>query len=390
MPEYTKEYRIAQLLAKQMTGSLTPEEEHELQEWENNPSNKSLRIKIEDPENKRRRTSLIHELDTNSSWQKVEKRISRKSKARIHKLAWWSSTAAAIILLALALLPNISSKKEMKNAIPVAKVQPGSFKATFITPEGKQFNLSLQDTTRILELGSGIRVIAKKQGIEYIGDDKAINYKGKKNTVRVPRGGEYELILPDGTHVWINSDSELSFPVQFSNDKREVLLSGEAYFDVAKMQDCPFIVKTNNLDIQVLGTQFNVQAYPDAKVTETTLCEGSVKVSDGENSVTLHPSQQAVYVKADKNLSTRKVNTRSYTTWRKGMFVFENESLENIMNTLSRWYDIHVFYESPVVKNYHFTGDLERYSNFQKALNMIEKATSIQFVINGNTVIVKQ
>ena len=169
-----------------------------------------------------------------------------------------------------------------------------------------------------------------------------------------------------------------------------MLLSGEAYFDVTKMQDCPFIVKTKDIAIKVLGTQFNVQAYPDAKTIETTLCQGSVNVSDGENNVTLQPSQQAVYTKSSKNLRSQKVDTRLYTTWKKGLFVFENKPLEEIMTTLSRWYDIHVFYANPEVKTYHFTGDLERYNDFQKTLDMIEKATSIKFIIKENTVIVQE
>lgn len=197
--------------------------------------------------------------------------------------------------------------------------------------------------------------------------------------------------MPDGTHVWINSDSELSFPTQFDSTRREVFLTGEAYFSVTKDKEKPFIVKVNeDIEIKVLGTQFNVQAYQDENTIETTLCEGSVNVSDGKQKVTLTPSLQAVYSKSTKNLITRKVDTRLYSSWKDGLFVFENKPLEEIMTTLSRWYNIHVFYANQAVKTYHFTGDLERYGDFRKTLGMIEKATSIRFVINGNNIMVEE
>ncbi len=391
MPEYTNEYRIAQLLAKKVTGDLSPEEEQEIQKWEReHPTATMLHSKIADPANRHERDKFIYKLNTNSSWQKVEQHITRKNKTKLRNLIWWSSSAAAVILLAITIFLHTSPKEVIEETMPIAKVQTGSPKAVFITPEGKQFNLSLQDSSRILDLGAGMRAVTKGRSVQYVNNSDSIVNTAKPNIIQVPRGGEYELILPDGTHVWINSDSKLSFPVHFTSEKREVLLSGEAYFDVAKMKDCPFIVKTQNLAIKVLGTEFNVQAYPDAKITETTLCRGSVNVSDGKSDITLQPSQQAVYIKANKNLSARKVDVRLYTTWRNGIFMFENKPLEEIMTTLSRWYNINVFYANPVVKTYHFTGDLERYSDFQKTLNMIEKATSIKFIINGNTVTVKE
>ena len=252
--------------------------------------------------------------------------------------------------------------------------------------------MSQQDSSQTLELGNGFIAINKGNVVEYMEfSTPPSQQKNKNNIIQVPRGGEYELILPDGTHVWLNSDSELSFPLQFDSTKREVSLSGEAYFDVTKDPQKPFTVKlTGGIEVKVLGTQFNVQAYPDEKTIETTLCEGSVNVSDGTKETTLTPSLQAVYSKTDKSITTRKVDIRLYTSWKKGLFVFENKPLEEIMTTLSRWYNINVFYTNQTVKTYHFTGDLERYGDFRKALGMIEKATSIRFVINGNNIMVEE
>lgn len=305
-------------------------------------------------------------------------------------LVWWSSVAAAIIIALVMILPE--SRVSVDPTLPLAEIQTGSSKAILITPEGKQFNLSQQDSSQTLELGYGLVAINNGNVVEYVErSDSSIYQKMRDNTIRVPRGGEYELILPDGTHVWINSDSELSFPARFDSTKREVSLSGEAYFSVRKDKKRPFTVKVGqNVEVKVLGTQFNLQAYPDAQTIETTLCEGSVNVSDGKQKVTLTPSQQAVYSKVTMNITTRKVDVRLYSAWKEGLFVFENKPLEEIMTTLSRWYNINVFYANQALKTYHFTGDLERYGDFRKTLSMIEKATSIRFKINGNNITVEE
>lgn len=392
MEEYIKEYRIAQLIAKEMAGELSPEEKAELQQWQNaHPTGEKLHEQILNPGNKHTRDQFVHGLETHVSWQKVKKRIVPAHHRTSRKLLWGSSAAAvAILLLTISLL--MPKPNESQQEIPsLAKVEAGSSKAILITSEGIQISLSQQESQQTLDLGNGIVAINNGDAIEYRQQSDSINNKNKRHTIQIPKGGEYELILPDGTHVWLNSDSELSFPAQFDDAKREVSLSGEAYFSVTKNAAQPFIVKTTgDIEVKVLGTEFNVSAYPDADVVETTLREGSVNVSDKKQNVILTPSHQAVYEKKSRHLTSRKVDVRLYTTWKDGLFVFENKPLEEIMTTLSRWYNINVFYANPAVKKYHFTGDLERYGDFRKTLGMIEKATSIQFKVNGNNVIVEE
>ena len=391
MSELAKEYKIAQFLAKKMTGELSPEEEQELVKLKKESGSAIVDEQILNPANKRERDELISQFDTNSSLQKVVKRIHPK-KQPPRNLVWWGSAAAAVIIIVFTTLILQEPILVVDESLPMAEVQAGSPKAILITPEGKQFNLSGQDSSKTLQLGNGFTAINKGNIVEYTGNSDSLSFQGtQKHVIQIPKGGEYELILPDGTHVWINSDSELSFPTQFDSTRREVFLTGEAYFSVTKDKEKPFIVKVNeDIEIKVLGTQFNVQAYQDENTIETTLCEGSVNVSDGKQKVTLTPSLQAVYSKSTKNLITRKVDTRLYSSWKDGLFVFENKQLEEIMTTLSRWYNIHVFYANQAVKTYHFTGDLERYGDFRKTLGMIEKATSIRFVINGNNIMVEE
>lgn len=146
---------------------------------------------------------------------------------------------------------------------------------------------------------------------------------------------------------------------------------------VKKDKDRPFIVKTDNIKIEVLGTEFNVKSYPELKEIATTLCEGSVSVTDGSHDLILKPSYQAIYSKSSHLMTSKKVDTRLYTGWKNGLFIFENETLEDIMITLSRWYNINVFFVNERIKTFHFTGDLKRYGDFTKTLEMIEKTTSI-------------
>lgn len=392
MAEYTKEYRIARLIAKEIAGELSPEEKSELQQWQDeHPSGADLYARILDPDNKYARDRVIHSIDNDTSWEKVKGHIIPSPTRKSRRLLWWSGAAAVIIVFIAISMLAPRSEKTIPTNTSVAEIQAGSSKAILITSEGKQISLSQQTSQQMLDLGDGTVAINNGNSVEYKTKTDSINSKQNIHTIQIPKGGEYELILPDGTHVWLNSDSKLTFPTQFATTKREVQLSGEAYFSVTKNAASPFIVKTSgDIEVKVLGTEFNVSAYPDESVVETTLCEGSVNVSDKKQNVTLTPSHQAVYERKSGSLTTRKVDVRLYTTWKEGLFVFENKPLEEIMTTLSRWYNINVFYANQSVKKYHFTGDLERYGDFRKTLGMIEKSTSIQFKVNGNNIIVEE
>ena len=209
------------------------------------------------------------------------------------------------------------------------------------------------------------------------------------NTIRVPRGGEYKLFLSDSTEVFLNSDSEIRFPVKFGKNERDVFLRGEAFFIVRKDASRPFVVNADDkVSVEVLGTQFNLQAYPDKKIVETTLNEGLVRVYDGKQSVKIQPDQQVVY--KDGELFIRRVDASLYSAWKDGRFVLLNNTLEDIMMCLGRWYNIDIFWVNPELKEYHFSGELARYEDFTEILDMLEKATRVQFEVKDRTVFVKK
>ena len=387
MPELDKEYRIAQLLARKMVDDLSSEENAELQKLQaESDSLVELEQRILNLKNKQKHDEFVTELDAERGWKQVQKGLVIKKHRNIG-LLWWACSAAAVALIFVYL--NFSQMSvENTHEVLYSKVEPGTAKAILTTADGKQYNLFKRDSSQSLDVGGGLEAINYGSTIKYV--ENAEKKNAVPNVIEVPKGGEYELILPDGTHVWINADSKLSFPSVFDSLKREVLLSGEAYFAVKKDKARPFIVKTDNVEIEVLGTEFNVRAYPDLNEIATTLCEGSVSMTDGKHGLILKPSYQAIYSKTDHSMISRKVDTRLYTGWKDGLFIFENETLEDIMTTLSRWYNINVFFVNERIKTFHFTGDLKRYGDFKQTLEMIEKTTSIHFVINGNNILVEE
>ncbi|WP_153795800.1 FecR family protein [Foetidibacter luteolus] len=273
-------------------------------------------------------------------------------------------------------------------------VMPGGNKAlltladgsTIVLDSARQGSLSQQGSTTIIKMDDG--QLAYMPGLE----EGAVMY----NTIVTPRGGTYKVILPDGTKVWLNAASSLRFPTSFSGAYRSVDITGEAYFEVNKMRaddrNIPFVVHINNgsadgLEVEVLGTHFNVMAYNDEKTVKTTLLEGSVKVSNSNSSVVLDPMQQAQFTKVNNSLKVAgDVNTDVETAWINGMFHYRDANLETIMRQLCRWYDVEVSYSGPVPED-HFTGKIPRNITLEKALKILE-LSDVRFKIEGRRIIV--
>jgi transmembrane sensor len=285
-------------------------------------------------------------------------------------------------------------------------IAPGKNRATLTLADGKVINLS--------EVKSG--VVINKSGLRY-SDQSEIGFSpdgsrareglgtsrsASRNdgeavmlTASTPRGGTYQVVLPDGTKIWLNADSKISFPSQFNGETRTIQLSGEAYMEVAKDKAHPFIVESEGQRVEVLGTHFNINAYVDEGTTKTTLLEGSVKVSSlrGQteaqlNGLILKPNQQAVLQGAD-HLKIIPVNIEEAVSWQKGYFRFNDEKLRSIMKKLARWYNIEIVYEGKV-SDEGFTGTISRSKNISQVLSMLEKTKGIHFKIEGRRVTVSE
>ena len=212
----------------------------------------------------------------------------------------------------------------------------------------------------------------------------------KYHTLAVPVGGEYHFTLADGTRVWVNSASEVRFPNCFSGKKREIYVKGEVYLEVARDEKHPFVVHAGENEVRVLGTRFNLTAYPDEQEVITTLVEGSVEFWNDQSSIRLKPGEQSVLDRETNNLEKQKVDVSIYTSWVSGTYEYERMPLSDITRQLSRWYDVQFVYETTEFSNHPFTGVVKRDQSLEEVLSIIEKTTNIKFKISGRTIIIKR
>ena len=314
-------------------------------------------------------------------------------EADISSIQLWAKIAvAAVLIMAIGIYwwsgMRETSKMAMKNIPPtlVADLPPGGNKAILTLGDGSNIildsagngNLASEGNTDITKSGRGELVY--KSNNKSAG---AVVY----NTVTTPKGGQYHIVLPDGSKVWLNAASSLKFPTAFTGKERRVEITGEVYFEVAHNAGMPFLVKANDTEIAVLGTHFNVMAYADEKVMKTTLLEGSVKVSKTGKSAILTPGQQARITTSAENIRVLDdVDLDKEMAWKSGYFQFDDDNLESIMRQVSRWYDVDIRYEGNLSRE-HFTGRLPRNANVSKVLKILS-LSGVKFRIEENSIIV--
>ena len=292
--------------------------------------------------------------------------------------------AIMILPLSLGVFLLIRENKQEKVVYAEVPVQPGRKQAVLTLSSGQQ--VMLADTiVHVNEKGMVISNFPDKELVYKIMND-TMKTETIYNTVTVPRGGEYKLVLADGTIVWLNSDSHIRYPVTFSGNTRQVELEGEAYFEVAKDVEKPFIVRMNEYNVRVTGTQFNVRNYLNESLA-TTLVEGGVQIERKGKVDRLRPGQQAVL--ENNEIRIRVVNVEEQVAWRHGAFGFTQCRLENIMEELARWYDVDVFYMNQQVKNYHFSAWFKRSSSINEVINILEKTKKISLDLKGRILTVK-
>ena len=300
----------------------------------------------------------------------------------------WSIAASIILLVGLFVGRTINGVRDIHEEQELAKsvMQPGTSKAILMMADGKEVVLEQGQNLNIL-LNERVRVATSSQGIVYEEYGKGMVTE-EYNKLTTPVGGEYSLVLSDGTKVFLNADSELKYPVEFSDGKRIVDLKGEAYFEVHKDSLRPFIVRMNGAEVTVLGTSFNVNTYGDDGQIYTTLVNGSVRVSSVKNgqAEVLKPGTQSVMDVQSGQLTVREVDVEPYVAWREGRFVFRAMTLDLIMRQLQRWYDFEVFYQNPELKDYEFRGVIKRDMDLDKVLSVIKVTTNVDFEVKGKVI----
>lgn len=304
-----------------------------------------------------------------------------KSSSRGYLWKWSAGLAASILIVAFGyfFLKNRTSS----NDLPLAhQIVPGSNKAILVLASGKRINLT-DAPNRTVAAFQGLNIVKDKNGnliYDLLAD--GMQSSSQQNTIQTPRGGQYIVKLADGTIVTLNAESTLRFPAVFQGQERKVQLIGEGYFEVTKNKKKPFVIEAGGQKVTVLGTHFNVSAYPESRTVRTTLVEGKVRVND---KVTLVPGQQAIAF--GNQTSVRAVDTEEATAWKDGAFIFGEDNFESAMDMIARWYDIDFIYEyRPAAL--HIGGKISRGRSIEEILNFISEASNntINFKIEGRRV----
>ena len=380
-------FEIARLIAKQISGELDKEEQIRLENWrKESPENERLFKEIRNEENITANLRIRNSFNTDMGWEKVNEGIHKyRFRKRVLRICRYAAMLAMpLVIAALVTFQIINENRNDKTIAATEQILPGSTKATLTLDNGKIVDLTATKGER-LEESDGTLIKIDSATLNYKHGANAADGKIAYNKVSVPRGGEYKLVLSDGTRVHLNSMSSLRYPVSFGSKTRQVELDGEAYFEVSKTGQ-PFIVNANGMDVEVLGTTFNLSAYKD-EPRQTTLVSGSVRVRTGNgNSRIIKPSQQASIAPGANQIDVRTVDTAFYTSWIHGKIKFKDQRLEDIMKTLSRWYDMDIVYADKEAKNLRFGCYVNRYEEISPLLELLRNTGSVKIETKGKTI----
>lgn len=379
-------YDIAAIILAYLRDEMDEENQRKLEEWlKKSESHQVLLARIRDEKMQYEDIRKILSYNANSAWLLVRQKATRKRRRRM--FAIYRVAASIVVVLGVSAMLWMRKDKQVEIGIAdVETITPGRPVAKLTVASGMVYHL---DSLNQVELTSSL---AENNGKEVVFKDRQEGDsigEIKYNKIEIPRGGEYKIILSDGTRVYLNSQTELRFPESFANsEQRLVYLSGEAYFEVAKNPSKPFIVKCEDYAVKVLGTTFNVNSYENEEVSKTTLATGKIEIDMAGKRKVLKPGQQVVI--KDGEMNVKEVDVEVYTTWMYENFRFQSESIQEIMTKLSRWYVMDVFYVNESVKNYHFTGYLPRYAQITDVLELLSLTTNIKFDVKGKTVTVME
>lgn len=379
--------KIIEILYKRLAGGkLSPGESDFLDEWiAENPSTRRAFVEnLADTGKIADEYRLREMIDTDRPLADMQHRLGLDVAMR-KTLRWrpWAAAACVAVLAAGAfvwLSPDDNHSAEM-----VADAPTRELRLDEMTPGASMAVVTLADGDTVHLSGNSEIVLAEVA--------KASGAKAEDLKVEVPRGGEFVVVLEDSTRVWLNSASTLVYPASFSDSERVVSLQGEAYFDVSKSAGRPFKVETAGQRVTVYGTEFNVRSYEEDDAVYTTLSKGKVALSrlDGAGGeIFLSPGKQAVFDKETFEANVRSVDIETVTGWRHGRFVFEEQSLMQIMRDLSRWYDFDFEFKDRDVASTVFMGSIPRYSNFKTAIAILEKSGNLKFEIKDNKILISR
>ncbi|WP_017260025.1 FecR family protein [Pedobacter arcticus] len=304
---------------------------------------------------------------------------------------WYRWSAAALMVMSLGTAFYFFGQKQVEtNALTVLKTKtvarPDSGTAVLTLADGSMIPLD-EAKNGLLTHEGGTEILKTKNGeLTYKGSENegnAFTFRTALNRISIPSGRQYKLVLADGTKVWLNATSSLSYPSEFSGTERNVELSGEGYFEVAKNEKMPFIVTVGKMKVHVLGTHFNISAYDNDLFVKTTLAEGSVRLTNGDRAVILKPGQQGLATVSNENIDVKKVNLQHVLAWKGGYFMFRDDNIKEVMKQISRWYNVKVEYEDNIDEKV-FGGIYAKSKDLEELLKGLELTGLVKFrIIDG-------
>ena len=318
----------------------------------------------------------------------VEQRL-REAKRRRRRLRRvmrrWSYAAAVVLAAAVAGAFFLRRDLPQQSSLP-AELAWGQV-PVLVMPNGERRALPQNDTTVLWQEQEGdIHIDSRTLIMEgETGEEREPVYY----TVNIPYGGEYNLVLPDGTRIYLNAGTTLRYPDHFAGGSREIFLSGEAYLEVSRDTSRPFIVRTDDMDVRVLGTVFNVNAYPDGSYVRTTLVEGKVEASCGGERIVMKPGTQVAYDKATRQADYFPVDVRHFISWKDGYYDFRDMTLGELMQIFVRWYDVNVRFANPLLENLRFSGRLRRYEDVSGLFEQLEYTGDVAFDVKGKNIVIR-
>ena len=365
MNSFKVKFKIAKILASLFTHSSTPEEEKNYHAWlDENPEHQKIADRILNKETYEENSRLIKSFSSQKAWEKIYPLLGNNQSRMV--FSWKRSLKYAALIL-LLIIPASFLIYNWAIGEQIGEITPGTHGGELTLSNGNTFNLF----ENILPEGATEVFIIDSKGINYQTPANKPKVKEIKNTLRTLHGMECHIVLSDGTKVHLNAESQLTYPICFSDKERIVQVEGEAYFDVAPDKEHPFIVQTPHTSIRVTGTSFNVRAYADEEIESTTLISGGVKISSGNEVFELIPDQHYTYNKKTNTNTVTNVNTELYTSWESGSFIFLNVPLENVMSYLSKWYGFKYTFEDETAKQVRIGASLNRYKNMNPIIDMI-------------------
>lgn len=389
MDSISQNKRICHLIAKQLWEGLDDDERRELEDWRRSvPGNEVFYRKLTNRENVSRYVEKRATIDVRKYAMAYDREIGLGVRGRINK-SWGYAAAILVLCVVGAMIWMKELKQNEADQLAQVTIEPGRAKALLVLDDGREIQLDDHKPSKVLE-ESGIVIVNDSSRVEYR-PALRMGEKEVMNKIIVPTGGEYNLILSDGTRVYLNAESVITFPKHFTGERREVTLEGEAYFHVTASKEHPFIVKTKDMDVMVTGTEFNVKAYPDEMNVQATLLQGVVTVFSGfekKEKVEIKPNQQAEWCRDSVKVRVKKVDPDLFMAWKNGRFIFRQDRLEDIMRTLARWYDVEVIYLDESVKNMLFAGKLDRSEEITPILDVLRTTDKLSVDVKGKKIVI--